>query len=211
MLSRRRILGACACLLCAGGPAGLARARDAVRPQGSPTAADARPDGPGLPPVHHVGMVVRDRERTLASLSSSLGYGPAYRFEGAFPTAKLANGETGFALRGAFVWMRNTALEVVEPTDDRSPHAEFLKTRGEGLHHLAYWVGSVRGEIEAMARGGAAPRLLADATGPGNAVPWCYLEGDLAGGAIIELIERNPGSEQFYAAVFRAIGGKIPV
>lgn len=35
-----------------------------------------------------------------------------------------------------------------------------------------------------------------DGTGPENAVSRCYLEGDMAGSAIIELIERNAGSEQ---------------
>jgi len=33
----------------------------------------------------------------------------------------------------------------------------------------------------------------------------------MAGSALIELIERNEGSEEFYATVFEAIGGTIPV
>lgn len=167
-------------------------------------------DGSGLPPVHHIGMVVRDRDRTLASLAATAGFGPAFPFEGIFPDAVLANGEKGLSLKGAFVWMRNTAFEIVEPLDDRSPHAEFLRERGEGLHHLAYWVDSVRDEIAKMRAGGTDPTIVVDGTGPGNDVPWCYLEGDMIGGALIELIERNAGSEEFYAAVFEAIGGRIP-
>lgn len=170
----------------------------------------SRADGTGLPPVHHIGLVVKDCEATLAKLGGALGFGPAFRFEGDFPEAVLANGETGLSLRGAFVWMNNTALELVEPVDNRSPHAAFLKEKGEGLHHLAYWVDSVRGEIDAMKKGGANPQMLVDGTGPGNDVPWCYLEGDMLGGTIIELIERNPGSEQVYAEIFRVIGGTPP-
>lgn len=201
---------ACTCVACAFG-AGLAlgsrkqrtKAPAPVRRTGT------RADGSTLPSVHHVGLVVRDRDRTLATLSDGLGFGPAFCFDGVFPDAILANGETGLALKGAFVWMHNTALEVVEPADDRSPHAEFLKEKGEGLHHLAYWVGSVRGEIAAMARGGMTPRVMIDGTA--GEVPWCYLDGDVPGDALIELIERNPGSEQFYEQVFAAIGGRIPV
>lgn len=115
------------------------------------------------------------------------------------------------SLKGAFVWMRNTALEIVEPMDERSPHFEFLETRGEGLHHLAYWVDSVRDEIAKMRAGGVDPRIVVDGTGPGNDVPWCYVEGEMVGCALIELIERNAGSEEFYAAVFDAIGGRIPI
>ncbi|MEJ5978850.1 VOC family protein [Novosphingobium sp. PS1R-30] len=171
----------------------------------------ARADGTGLPPVHHVGLVVKDCERALAKLSYAMGFGAAYRFEGNFADAVLANGDKGLHLRGAFVWMNNTALEIVEPVDDRSPHHEFLADHGEGLHHLAFWVDSVAGEIAAMRAGGADARILVDGTGPGNEVPWCYVEGDMMGAAIIELIERNEGSEQFYAEVFKAIGGTIPV
>jgi hypothetical protein len=223
MLSRRNIVRACSCVACAVGAAGLfkgikgARSKavqsSAINPDIVPAArsyAGPRTNGSSLPPLHHIGMVVRDCEKTIANLSGSLGFGPAFTFEGEFPDARLANGETGLSLRGAFVWMHNTALEVVEPVDDRSPHAAFLKERGEGLHHMAYWVASVRNEIDAMAKGGVPPRMLVDGTGPENAVPWCYLEGDMAGGAIIELIERNPGSEQVYAEIFKAIGGKVP-
>ena len=155
-------------------------------------------------------MVVKDRDRTLSNLSNALGFGPTYTFEGYFEGVKLASGASGFGVRGGWVWMRDTALEIVEPVDDLSPHAAFLKEHGEGLHHLAYWVSSVRGELEAMARGGTTPKLLADATGPDNAVRWCYVEGVLAGPTLIELIERNAISEQVYAEVFQAIGGKPP-
>ena len=123
---------------------------------------------------------------------------------------KLASGHGGFGVRGGWVMMHNTAMEIVEPTDDHGPHAVYLKEHGEGLHHLAYWAPSVSKEIEAMTRGGTSPRLVADATGPEQAVPWCDVEGALAGPTLIELIERNAISEQVYAEVFGAIQGEIP-
>ncbi|MCJ2180856.1 VOC family protein [Novosphingobium album (ex Hu et al. 2023)] len=210
-------IGSCPCIMCMS--ARRRRLVPAVRgPMGagagaavSPRYQGSRSDGSGFPPVHHIGMVVRDRDKALANLSGTMGFGPAFPFEGIFPDALLANGERGLSLKGAFVWMRNTAVEIVEPMDDRSPHYEFLQERGEGLHHLAYWVDSVRGEIAKMRAGGVDPKILVDGTGPGNDVPWCYLEGEMAGSALVELIERNEGSEQFYEAVFEAIGGKIPV
>jgi len=223
MGTQRNIGLSCPCVTCMAAKSRGRRLRPAMRgPEGSgagaaPSAKSSltysgtRADGSGLPPLHHIGMVVRDSEKTLANLSGAMGFGPASRFEGIFPGAVLANGEKGLALKGAFVWMRNTALEIVEPMDDRSPHHAFLQERGEGLHHMAYWVDSVRGEIAKMEAAGSSPRMLVDGTGPGNDVPWCYLEGDMAGSAIVELIERNEGSEQVYAALFEAIGGKIPV
>lgn len=61
-----------------------------------------------------------------------------------------------------------------------------------------------------MRDAGCDPKVVIDGTGPGNDVPWCYIEGEMAGAAVIELIEQNAGSEAFYAAVFDAIGGEIP-
>lgn len=220
----RRTIDACPCMTCSG----RIRLRPAVRGPGEGGAgagvgagpvprhagahhAGTRRDGSRLPPLHHVGMVVRDCDRTVSRLADAMGFGPAFAFEGIFPEAVLPDGSKGLALKGAFVWMGNTAMEIVEPLDDRSPHHAFLADHGEGLHHLAYWVNSVSDEIARMAAGGATPRVLVDGTGPGNDVPWCYLEGDMAGSALIELIERNEGSEAFYAAVFDAIGGKLPV
>jgi catechol 2,3-dioxygenase-like lactoylglutathione lyase family enzyme len=171
----------------------------------------SRSDGSGLPPLHHLGLVVRDRDRALANLSTVLGFGPTHTFEGYFGGMRLPTGHDGFGVRGGWVMMHNTAMEIVEPTDDHGPHAVYLKEHGEGLHHLAYWVGSVRRELEAMARGGADARVVADATGSDQPVPWCYVDGVLAGPTLVELIERNPISEQVYAEVFGAIGGRIPV
>lgn len=192
--------------------AGAAAATSVPKAQIPPARAytGARPDGTGLPPLHHIGLVVRDRDRALANLSGTLGFGPTHTFEGYFDGVKLPSGHGGFGVRGGWVMMHNTAMEIVEPTDDHGPHAVYLKAHGEGLHHLAYWVGSVRAEIEAMARAGTEPRVVADATDLAQPVPWCYVEGALAGPTLIELIERNAISEQVYAEVFGAIGGKIP-
>ncbi|WP_297494818.1 VOC family protein [Acidocella sp.] len=218
MLNASADVQACLCVLCGGASAQtFVHAAPGNLPPNPPPIPrkprypGKRNDGSGFPPVHHIGMVVKNRDRTLAQLSDTMGFGPAFKFEGNFPNAILRNGEKGLALRVAFVWMRNTALEVVEPMDDRSPHHLFLKERGEGLHHLAYWVASVRTEIAAMSGCGAEPNLLVDGTGPGNDVPWCYLESEMPGSTIIELIERNPASEQFYVEVFKIIGGRIPV
>lgn len=64
---------------------------------------------------------------------------------------------TGFDLRMGFVWTGNTLLEFLEPVDDRSPHATWLRERGEGLHHLGYLVRSIDHELDAIAA--ASPSL----------------------------------------------------
>lgn len=177
----------------------------------TPHYAGCRHDGSGLPEVHHIGLVVRDRENTLAQLGSRLGFGPAYMLDGSYPAAKVSSGITGFRLNIAFVWMGNTMLEILQPVDNRSPHASFLNERGEGLHHLGYVVSSIAAELSSMSLEGVRPPLLADGTGPGNDIKWCYVEAEAASGAAIELIERNSGLEQFFGEIYKVTGGKMPV
>lgn len=123
----------------------------------------------------------------------------------------MSSGIIGFNLRIGFVWMGNTLLEFLQPVDDRSPHSAWLRDRGEGMHHLGFLVRSIDRELDAMgaARGGARPPLLVDGTASEN-VRWVYLEGEVASGAVIELIERSPQSEQFFEQIYRATGGRMP-
>ena len=49
-------------------------------------------EGPGLPEVHHIGLVVADLDRTLQTWQRSSGFGPAYVTDAKMPTARLPNG-----------------------------------------------------------------------------------------------------------------------
>lgn len=225
MISRRSATAACGCsVLAIGVSAGSVEAQDgpgaagsggSVQPKGAPggraSAGGERRDGSGLPDLHHIGLVVADRDRALASVENAFGFGRAHKFDLQSPTARVSGGVTGFNLRVGFVWMGNTLLEFLEPVDDRSPHAAWLRDRGEGMHHLGYLVRSIDHELDAIAaaRGGTRPPLLVQGDGS-EPVRWVYLEGEVLNGAVIELIERSPQSEQFFARIYRATGGRMP-
>lgn len=168
-------------------------------------------DRSGLPDVHHIGLVVADRDRALATLQQGLGFGRAHLLDMQASTARVSTGVTGFGLRVGFVWLGNTLLELLQPVDDRSPHATFLKERGEGMHHLGFLVPSIEHELDAMAstRDGERPSLLVDARAA-DGVSWCYVEGEYASGAVIELIERSQAAERFFEGIYKVTGGQIP-
>ncbi|AEG94113.1 Conserved hypothetical protein [Ramlibacter tataouinensis TTB310] len=130
--------------------------------------------------MHHIGLVVANRDRALANVEGAFGFGRAYKFDANFPTARVSSGVTGFDLRIGFVWMGNTLLEFLEPVDERSPHATWLRDRGEGMHHLGYLVRSIDYELDAIgaARGGGRPPLLVQGSGS-EQVRWVYLEGEV--------------------------------
>ena len=225
MISRRSAIAACGCsVLAITAPVCSIKAQDGSgatggggsdQPKGAPggraSARGERPDGSGLPDLHHIGLVVASRDRALAGVENAFGFGRAHKFDLQCPTARVSSGVTGFNLRVGFVWMGNTLLEFLEPVDDRSPHATWLRDRGEGMHHLGYLVRSIDHELDAIAsaRGGTRPPLLVQGDGS-EPVRWVYLEGEVANGAVIELIERSPQAEQFFEQIYRATGGRMP-
>jgi methylmalonyl-CoA/ethylmalonyl-CoA epimerase len=156
-------------------------------------------------------MVVADRDKALAGIENAFGFGRAHKFDLKSPTMRVTNGNTGFNLRAGFVLMGNTLLDFLEPVDNRSPHAAWLRERGEGMHHLGYLVRSIAHELDAIAaaRSGVRPPLLVQGDGS-EPVRWVYLDAEVANGAVIELIERSPQAEQFFEEIYRATRGRMP-
>jgi methylmalonyl-CoA/ethylmalonyl-CoA epimerase len=155
-----------------------------------------------LGPLHHVGMVVPDCEAAVARYGRELGLGSLHRFDGRYP-ARVGGTDVVIDVTGAFVRLGTTLLELLEPRDDRSPHAVWLAAHpGGGLHHLAYVVDSLDG-VRARVHHGKLS-LLIDAAVPGDPSNWVYVE-EPAGGLVLELVERGAGSDAFFAAVERGL------
>ena len=156
---------------------------------------------PRLPELFHIGWVVRDCAAAQEELSARLGAGPFVSFgdESRFDQALVHGKPTPFALKVAFGALGGVLLELLEPLDDRSPHAEFLGERGEGLHHLAFLVTDFDEQLAAIRAADPETNLLIYGTGPGNPVRWAYLDGGKARGTVIELLERTPLAEAHFA------------
>ena len=164
---------------------------------------------PRLPELFHIGWVVRDCAAAQQELSTRLGAGPFVSAgkEARFDQALVHGKPTPFSLRIAFGVLGGVLLELLEPLDDRSPHAEFLDIHGEGMHHLAYLVPDFDEQLAAIR--GARPEadLLIDGTGPGNPVRWVYLDGGAAHGTVIELLERTPQALAVFGAALELLTG----
>jgi len=163
--------------------------------------------GLSLPELFHVGWVVRDRDAAEARMVRDLGAGP---FRPAGPAAEfnaLVHGvPTPFSLKISFGVLGNVIVELLEPLDDRSPHAEFLAERGEGLHHFAYLVTDFDRQIAAARAADPPMEFLIDGSGPGNPIRWAYLEPDAAPGTVIELLERSEAAEAAFGPVLALLG-----
>jgi methylmalonyl-CoA/ethylmalonyl-CoA epimerase len=165
----------------------------------------ARPGLAQLPGLFHLGWVVRDCAAAQEELSARLGAGP-FRSAGElrFDDVLMHGKPTSFTLRIVFGAVGGVLVELLEPLDDRSPHAAFLASHGEGLHHLAFIVADFDEQLAAV-RGPSGTELLVDGTGPGKPWQWVYVDASTTHGTVIELWDRTPAAEEYSAGLLELL------
>jgi catechol 2,3-dioxygenase-like lactoylglutathione lyase family enzyme len=164
---------------------------------------------PELPGLFHIGWVVRDCAAAQRELAARLGAGPFVSSgqEARFDQALVHGKPTPFSLKIAFGALGGVLLELLEPLDDRSPHAEYLKAHGEGMHHLAFLVPDFDAHLAAVRAARPEAELLIDGTGPGNPVRWVYVDASATHGTVIELLERTPVAEAAFGPALDLLPG----
>ena len=90
--------------------------------------------------IAHIGIATYNIETTVKKYNAI----PGTVFEGIEEVPSEG-------VRTAMLKVGNTHLEFLEPLNANSPVKKFLDTRGEGIHHIAFEVGSFN-EVEAFIR-----------------------------------------------------------
>lgn len=93
--------------------------------------------------VDHIGIAVRSLAETIPYYENALGM-------------KLLKTEEveSQKVRTAFFEAGETHVELLEPTADDSPIAKFLEKNGEGIHHVAFGVDDITGQLKQAADAG---------------------------------------------------------
>jgi methylmalonyl-CoA/ethylmalonyl-CoA epimerase len=138
---------------------------------------------------HHVSVVVRDIEKAI-EFYQSLGIGPFQSLVGPSGptrlTRKMIRGKPAdyqIDLRSAEIGQLQS--EVVQPLEGETPIKEFLEKRGEGIHHVGFFVDDLDRETAKMAEEG----FEITQSGETPEVRWAYFDTDVVGGVVIELME----------------------
>lgn len=126
--------------------------------------------------VDHVGVAVASIERALPFYEKALGLTPVHREE--VPTQKV---------RVAFLQAGETSIELLEPTGEEGAIAKFLKTRGPGLHHVAFDCRDVDAEIPRLKAAGL-PALEEKGRPGARGHKVCFLHPRFADGVLVELV-----------------------
>ena len=79
--------------------------------------------------IEHLGIAVKSLDEAIPYYENILGM-KCYSIE------EVADQK----VKTAFFKVGQTKLELLEPTADESPIANFIEKRGEGIHHLAFAV-----------------------------------------------------------------------
>jgi methylmalonyl-CoA/ethylmalonyl-CoA epimerase len=138
--------------------------------------------------VCQVGLIVRDIERSLAAYSRVFGVSK--------PEVILTDGQeiahtryrgepTDAQAKLAFFDMGQVSLELIEPIGGPSTWQEFLDERGEGVHHIAFFVKGTDQVVAFLKENGIAVIQQGDYTGG----RYTYVDSAPALGVILELLE----------------------
>lgn len=138
-----------------------------------------------LPSPRHIGVVVKDIDKTTDYYSSMWGLGPWMKFERVVTKEQmLPEGlyTTSYTLKIAAAQWGPVTLELLQPAGGKSAWSDFLETNGEGIHHTCHDVSNWDEVVAQLKKQGA--KLIVGAKL--EAVTWCYFETS-PGGLIIEI------------------------
>ena len=96
---------------------------------------------PVLSAITRVGLVVRDLEATVGFYEKEFQMGPWERLEYNGKSVKNMKGygqPADCRYLAASAVVGETAIKIIQPLDEKSIFAEFLKHYGEGFHHITY-------------------------------------------------------------------------
>jgi len=93
--------------------------------------------------IGHLGIVVKDMEKSLKALSQIIEFQkPAIK---EFPDKKM---------RCAVVETKGVALEFIQDNSDEGPMARFSREKGDALHHFCLVSDDVEEDVEALKKRG---------------------------------------------------------
>jgi methylmalonyl-CoA/ethylmalonyl-CoA epimerase len=140
-----------------------------MRPRGSIGAVAPRT-------IHHLGVAVDDLDDALETYGRLFG-------------AELEHRETvpDQGVEAAAVRVGDSRLELLASLGEETPVGKFLTKRGPGMHHVAYEVADLPGELARLRSEGA--ELIDDQPRPGLfGMEVAFVHPDAAHGVLSELI-----------------------
>jgi catechol 2,3-dioxygenase-like lactoylglutathione lyase family enzyme len=163
-----------------------------------------------MPKLGQVGIVVKDIDETIRYYKEAFGIGPWAVFTGE-PVECVEKGKRiTFKGKMAMAQTGRVELELIQILEGRSFHSDFLEERGEGIHHIGFFVNDFEERMAAVRDAGIEVLHQGLLKQMGLTIKYAYLETTTIGGVIIELIEqRFLGLPLFAKSLLLPLGAKI--
>ena len=142
--------------------------------------------------INQISIVVHDLEAAMRQHCLALGTGPwiVYTFASPLVRDMTYRGRSQeYRVRLALTQVAELTFELVQPLTGENIFADYLDSKGEGLHHIGIFVPSIGDAVaEATGRGYS---ILQSGRGYGRAGDggYAFLDTQRELGAILELIE----------------------
>lgn len=142
--------------------------------------------------VDQIGIVVRDAEKAMRRYTQALGVRCWYRAESSGEMRVVSRGkELVLDIDIHLGYMGRVQLEIIESrAGSGGIYTEHLEARGEGLHHVGFFVSNLDKKLRALRAIGIEPAQSGEIRSRGGAVTrYAYYETGGPGNIIAEFIE----------------------
>ena len=161
----------------------------AISSAAAPTAvSEGQKERFGQGTIVQIGVVVKDIEKASAAYADFLGVAaPKWSWTDTEDKAhtQFKGKPSPARAKLAFIELKNITLELIEPDQNPSTWREFLETKGEGVHHIAFEIKGMEGKTELLAKKGMPLLQKGDYEGG----RYAYIDGAAKLGLILELLE----------------------
>lgn len=142
----------------------------------------------------HVGVVVKDLERTLDTLTNVFGIGPFKIVD--FPPKDTDEDvemtyygkPADFSAKFCFADMGNIELEIIQPISGKSVWFDFLEKHGEGIHHIKFLVSDLQETKQYLGEYNFELIQSGSAVGVNKGKTWAYFGTEDKIGFVIEVL-----------------------
>lgn len=147
-----------------------------------------------LPPIEHIGIVVKDVEKAMQSYGSVLGWGPFQVLEIDLKEFTYHGHPCNGRLKVALSQGGSVQIDLIEVLEGETPYSDFLMEKGGGLHHLCCAaVDDLDSVLDELAAVGI--ETVFHGALPDLGVRAAYVAGDKTEGVMIELYEVKAARE----------------
>ena len=146
-----------------------------------------------IPPLHQIGIVVKDVQKTADDYWKLLGIGPWAIFTSSSYDQTYREKPAQLSYKVGLAQVGNAELELMETLGGTTTYSDFMAEHGEGAHHLQYLVDSVETidkHAEIMARNGFISLMSAHSGSNGG---FNYFDTVSALGTILESVKMADG------------------